>query len=419
MSHKIIIPRLSCRFLGRDFRPSQETWMVPAGTAKLLFVSKQKNIPFNKPWVTGKELEFIADAVKENKLSGDGRYTGRCHEFVRKEFGFNRALLTSSCTDALEMTALLLGFGPGDEVIMPSYTFVSTANAFMLRGATIRFADSLPDHPNMDPASVADLVNPRTKAIIPVHYAGMACDMDAIAEIASASQAIIAEDAAHALGCHYRGKNLGSIGALGTFSFHESKNISSGEGGMLVVNDERFFRRAEIIREKGTNRSEFFRGEAQLYNWMDIGSSFLPSDITAAFLYAQLLDWETINADRLRSWNMYYDQLKDLENKYPVAVPKIPVGADHNGYMFYMVCDSGRTRDALIRFLNEKGINAVFHYQALHASPYFHDKYKGRQLPNAVRYTDCLVRLPLYCGMESEDVSRVCSEVTAFFSNNS
>lgn len=364
-------------------------------------------IPFNKPFLTGNEIKYIEQAVMSGKISGDGIFTKKCHEFFEKKYGFKKVLLTTSCTDAMEMAALLLDIQPGDEVIMPSYTFVSTANAFVLRGAKIVFADSCPDFPNLDASKIEALITPKTKAIVPVHYAGVGCDMDEIMSIAQRHNLFVLEDAAQAIDSYYKGKPLGSFGHLAAFSFHETKNIISGEGGMLVINDERFSERAEIIREKGTNRSKFFRGEVDKYGWVDIGSSFLPSEIVAAFLYAQLENMEKIQNKRIALWNQYYQELMPLaENDY-IQLPIIPEFKTNNGHLFYILCRSETERDNLISYLRSKGIYAVFHYLSLHKSPYYHLKHDGRELPNCEKFSERLMRMPLFYELEEIDVFNI------------
>ena len=371
-------------------------------------------IPFNKPYLSGKETAYIEEAVRSGKISGDGLFTKRCHQFFEERFGFHKVLLTTSCTDALEMAAILLDLQPGDEVIVPSYTFVSTPNAFVLRGAKIVFADSTALNPNIDAAAIEALVTPRTRAIVPVHYAGIACDMDAIQAVATRHGLAVVEDAAQAIDSYYNGKPLGSLGELAAFSFHETKNIISGEGGMLAINNPRFAQRAEIIREKGTNRSSFFRGEVDKYGWVDMGSSFLPSDIIAAFLYAQLENLDQIQDQRKALWQVYYTALSSL-SKYGVGVPNLPAYATNNGHMFYLTCTSLAERTALIEHLREQQILPVFHYLSLHKSPFYADKHDGRELPWSDFYTDCLVRLPLYYELTPALQQRVISAILNFY----
>lgn len=366
-------------------------------------------IPFNKPYLTGKETVYIHDAVQSGKISGNGKYTQLCQKFFEDKYNFGKCLLTTSCTDALEMAAILLEIKEGDEVIMPSYTFVSTANAFVLRGAKIVFADSRKDHPGIDEASIEKLITPKTKAIVPVHYAGVACDMDIIMDVAHRHNLFVVEDAAQAIDSFFVGKDgvkkaLGSIGHLAAFSFHETKNIISGEGGMLAINDDRFVERAEIIWEKGTNRSAFFRGEVDKYGWVDIGSSFLPSEVIAAFLWAQLENLEKIQARRIELWNVYFERLKDWATAQNVALPSIPDFGTNNGHMFYLVCESLEQRSRIIEKLKAEGILSVFHYISLHESPFYHEKHDGRNLPNTDRYTDTLLRLPMFYELNPEEI---------------
>lgn len=371
------------------------------------------HIPFNKPYLSGRETEYITQAVENGKISGDGWFTKLCHEFFEKRYGFRKVLLTTSCTDALEMAAILADIKPGDEVIMPSFTFVSTANAFVLRGAKIVFADSGNDHPNIDPLEIRRLVTPRTRAIVPVHYAGSACDMNAIMEIAREHDLLVIEDAAQAIDNYYNGKPLGSFGSMAAFSFHETKNIISGEGGMLVINDEALIKRAEIIREKGTNRSAFFRGEVDKYNWVDIGSSFLPSDLIAAFLYAQLEKIDEIQQKRKVIWERYFTGLSLLQEKGYVKLPVIPHGSTNNAHIFYLTCKDLEERTWLIAHLSNKQVNAVFHYLSLHKSPFFGDN--ELNLFNADRFSNTIVRLPLFFELEEEHQIRIIEAIKEFY----
>ncbi len=380
-------------------------------------------IPFNKPYITGHETRYIEEAARSGKLSGNGQFTKRCQAFFENKYGFAKCLLTSSCTDALEMAAILLDIQPGDEVIIPSFTFVSTANAFALRGAEIVFADSCPDHPNLDHAGLEALITPRTKAIVPVHYAGMACDMEAIMAIADKHGLWVVEDAAMAVDSYYitrRGEQrpLGGIGHLAAFSFHETKNVTCGEGGMLVINDQRFAARAEIIWEKGANRAAFGRGEVKEYSWVDIGSSFLPSEISAAFLWAQLEQLEEIQ-QRRRRHSIHYDALlEDCEDKGIVSRPKIPKHAHPNAHSYHLLCRDAAMRSALIAFLKANEVHSASHYRSLHRAVFFNDRHDGRALPHADRYTETLVRLPLYYELNSEDVARVCTLVDRWLNGN-
>ena len=379
-----------------------------------------RHIGFNEPHLTGKETEYILDAVSLKKLSGNGKYTKLCHHFFESRYKFNKCLLTSSCTDALEMAALLIDIKAGDEIIMPSFTFVSTANAFLLRGAKIIFADSMNDNPNIDADRIEELVTPKTKAIVVVHYAGIACEMDKIMDVANRNNLYVIEDAAQAIDNYYIRKDgsrkpLGSIGHLAAFSFHETKNIISGEGGMLVINDKKFDQRAEIIWEKGTNRSVFFRGEIDKYGWVDLGSSFLPSDIIAAFLYAQLENLDAIQEKRKSIWNSYYKGLYEWAKEMGFQTPCVPPYSTNNGHMFYLVCDSETSRAKLIEHLKKSGIYAVFHYQSLHKSPFYRDQYSGTDLENSDRYSECLLRLPLHYGLTNDEMDLINSTVRSCF----
>jgi dTDP-4-amino-4,6-dideoxygalactose transaminase len=368
-------------------------------------------IPFNKPYLTGKEMHYIYQAVYSGMISGNGLYTKKCHHFLEERYGFKKALLTTSCTDALEMSSILANIQPGDEVIVPSYTFVSTALAFVRQGAKIIFVDSRDDHPGIDEDKIEEQVTEKTKAIVVVHYAGIACDMDKIMSIASRHKILVIEDAAQAIDSMYKGVPLGSIGHLATFSFHETKNINSGEGGLLAINDDRFIARSEIIWEKGTNRAEFFRGEVNKYGWIDIGSSFLPSEIIAAYLWAQLENLEDIQKKRIKIWGHYYEGLKDWALKNEVRLPYIPDYATNNGHMFYLVCKTGDQRNNLIKKLKSNEILAVFHYLSLHKSKYYREIHGDRELPNSDYYTDTLVRLPLYYELEEQDLDKIINVI--------
>lgn len=375
-------------------------------------------IPFNKPFLTGKEAHYMYQAVYTGKLSGNGVFTKKCQKFFEEKYGFKKTIMTTSGTDALEMAAILCDVKPGDEVIVPSYTFVSSALAFVRQGARIIFADSCKDNPNIDAEKIEDLITPRTKVIVPVHYAGVACDMDIIMEIANRHNILVVEDAAQAIDSYYKCKPLGGIGHFGCFSFHETKNVTAGgEGGLLVVNDERFIRRAEIIWEKGTNRAEFFRGMVNKYGWVDTGSSFLPSEINTAFLWAQLESLETIQARRKSIWNLYYEGLKDLAVKGYFTMPDIPDYATNNGHMFYLVCRSLDERTKLISYLKERDIVAVFHYLSLHLSDYYKEHHVGEipNLPNCDHYADCLVRLPMYFELADKEAQQIVSIIIEFF----
>ncbi|HEY1395724.1 dTDP-4-amino-4,6-dideoxygalactose transaminase [Roseateles sp.] len=370
-------------------------------------------IPFNKPYLHGRELVYIAQAVASGKISGDGVFTKKCHNFFEQRYGFAKTLMTTSCTDALEMCALLLDIREGDEVIVPSFTFVSSANAFALRGAKLIFADSEAGNPNIDPELIEPLITSRTRAIVVVHYAGVACDMDRILSIAQRHGVTVVEDAAQAVDSFYKGRPLGGLGALSAFSFHETKNVISGEGGLLAINELQFAGRAEIIREKGTNRSSFFRGEVDKYGWVDVGSSFLPSDIISAYLFAQLESLDAIQARRKQIWQRYWEQLAPVLPEFGVTLPVIPEYATNNAHMFYLVCRDIEQRTHLISSLKEQGIHAVFHYLSLHDSPYFQQKHDGRPLPHSDRFSNCLVRLPLFFELSDNDVDRIAEAIIA------
>ena len=376
------------------------------------------SIPFNKPFLTGKEAHYMYQAVFTGKLSGNGVFTKKCQKFFEDKYGFKKCIMTTSCTDALEMAAILCDVQPGDEVIVPSYTFVSSALAFVRQGAKIVFADSGENNPNIDAEKIEALITPKTKVIVPVHYAGVACDMDRIMEIANRHNILVVEDAAQAIDSYYKGKPLGGIGHFGCFSFHETKNVTAGgEGGMLMVNDERFIRRAEIIWEKGTNRAEFFRGEVNKYGWVDTGSSFLPAEINSAFLWAQLESLDEIQTKRRQLWDKYYELLKPLADKGYFQLPDMPDYATNNAHMFYLVCNSLEERTALISKLKGEGIGAVFHYLSLHTSPYYENKHDGRDLRNCDRFADCLVRLPMYYELELKQVDNIVHNINAYYSS--
>lgn len=373
-------------------------------------------IGFNKPYISGNELAYISDVLNSKHLSGNGKYTSYCQKYFQDRYGFRKCLLTTSCTDALEMAALLIGIEPGDEVIVPSYTFTSTANAFVLFGAKVVFADSNKDNPNIDVSNIEKLITSRTKAIIPVHYAGVACDMDVIMEIAERCKIFVIEDAAQAIDSYYTGKDgikrpLGSIGHLAAFSFHETKNIISGEGGMLVVNDPAFEKRAEIIWEKGTNRCSFSRGEVDKYNWVDVGSSFLPSEIIAAFLWAQLEKLDDIQSTRKLHWDNYYLNLSQSSKGDDIQLPVIQDFATNNGHLFYIVCENLEHRSSLILKLKAKGIIAIFHYLSLHQTPFYIEKNGKFYLSESERYADCLLRLPMYYELQQADIRYICDVI--------
>lgn len=372
-------------------------------------------IPFNKPFMTGKELWYISQAHHRGMLAGDGHFTRQCHAWLERQTGCRKALLTHSCTAALEMAAILADIRPGDEVIMPSFTFVSTANAFVLRGAVPVFVDIRPDTLNLDETRIEAAITPRTRAVVPVHYAGVGCEMEAILDIARRHDLLVIEDAAQGLMADYRGRPLGTLGQLGTVSFHETKNVISGEGGALLINDERFCERAEIIREKGTNRSQFFRGQVDKYTWVDVGSSYLPGELIAAFLFAQLEEAEAITARRLAIWEGYHRAFAELERQGRLRRPVIPAHCRHNAHMYYLLVADLDTRTRLLKWLAEREIHSVFHYVPLHSSP------AGRRYGRAAGslavtdgVSDRLLRLPLWAELESAEI--VIDSIRKFFS---
>lgn len=371
------------------------------------------SIPFNVPVVIGDEMKYLQEALTNRKLSGDGPFTKKCSELLEKRYGFNKTFLTTSCTDALELCALLCDLQEGDEVILPSYTFVSTANPFVLRGAKLIFCDSSDKNPNIDVDAIEALITPRTKAICVVYYAGIACDMDKVTALAEKYNLLVVEDAAQAIDSFYKGKPLGSIGQFSAFSFHETKNIISGEGGMIVINDEKYKMRAEILREKGTNRSRFFRGEIDKYGWVDVGSSFLPSELNSAYLLAQLENIDVIQKKRVALWDVYNARLKKLEGK--LKLPFVPDYATNNAHMYYIGCESLAQRSALTAYLKQNGIHAVFHYLSLHKSEFYAPKYTGKDLPNSDMWTDTLLRLPLFYDLTVEQVNYICDTIEKFF----
>ncbi len=371
--------------------------------------------PFNRPFIVGKELHYIAQAVQAGHLAGDGSFSDRCHRWMEERFGAQKVLLTHSCTGALELAALLSDVGPGDEVVMPSYTFVSTANAFALRGATVRFVDIRPDTLNLDENKLEEAIGERTRVIVPVHYAGVACEMDAILEIARSRNLMVVEDAAQGVNATYRGRYLGTLGQLGAYSFHETKNFISGEGGAIVINDEELVQRAEVLREKGTNRSAFLRGQVDKYTWIDVGSSYLPSELVAAFLYAQLENADTITEKRWQIYNRYAEALRPLEEEGRVQLPHVPEGCVHNAHMFYVVLPNAAERNDLITHLREHGILSLFHYVPLHTSPMgLRLGYAEGDLPVTEDLAARVVRLPCYFELETPEQDRVIDQVTAF-----
>lgn len=373
-------------------------------------------ISFNVPPHVGKEVEYIAEAIKNRKICGDGSFTKKCNTWIEENAKTERALLTTSCTHALEMAALLCDIQPGDEVIMPSYTFVSTADAFVLRGATIVFVDIRPDTLNIDETKIEAAITEKTKAIVPVHYAGVACEMDTIMDIAKRHNLKVVEDAAQGVMSTYKGQTLGAIGDFGCYSFHETKNYSMGEGGALLIKDKNDVSRAEIIREKGTNRSRFFRGEIDKYTWVEAGSSYLPSDMNAAYLYAQLEEAQTIFDDRMASWDRYYAGLESLAEKGCIELPVIPENLTHNAHMFYIKCKDLDERTALTEFLKERGIKAVFHYIPLHSAPagLEYGRFHGEDV-YTTKESERLLRLPMYYGLKPEEVDMIVSAVQEFY----
>jgi len=370
---------------------------------------------FNKPFLSGKELDYIRAAVESGKISGDGVFSKRCQSFFEERYGFLKTLLTTSCTDALEMAAILCDIQAGDEVIAPSFTFVSTVNAFVLRGANIVFCDTRRECPVIDETGIEGLITPRTKAIVVTHYGGFACRMDIIMSLAEKYGLFVVEDAAQAIDSYFENRPLGGIGHFAAFSFHETKNIIAGEGGMLVINDKRFIERAEIIREKGTDRSKFFRGEIAKYSWVDIGSSFLPSEITAAFLFAQLENLDRIQARRKQIWARYFEGLLPLQREGKVELPSVPSWGRNNAHLFYLVADSEQQRDAIIGHLAERGIMAVFHYVSLHRSDYYLKDHEGVSLVCTERYSACLLRLPFYFELTDPQTDYIIDCINDFY----
>lgn len=372
-------------------------------------------IPFNKPHYPVASMLAVYRAVSGGTISGNGKYTKKCQDFFERKYGFKKSLLTTSCTDALEMAAILARIEPGAEVIMPSFTFMSTANAFLLKGAKILFADTGSDVPNISAEQIETLITPRTKAIVVVHYGGVACDMDRIMAVAGKNNISVIEDAAHSIDSFYKDRPLGSIGNFGAFSFHETKNITCGEGGMITINDESQVGRAEIIWEKGTNRAAFYRGEVDQYNWVDQGSSFLPSDALAAFLFTQLKNLDTIQQKRKLIWNTYYQELSLLQEKGHIHLPVVPSYAGQNGNLFYFLTKSNEERDRLLKHLKNNGAQAVFHYLPLHSSPFFMDKHDGRELPNTDRFSNCIVRLPFFFSLKKNQIRFITRKISEFY----
>ncbi len=381
---------------------------------------KEIKIPFNKPYIIGKELYYIAQSVLSGKISGDGIFTKKCNNLIEDKYSVKKVLLTTSGSASLDMSGILCNISNGDDVILPSYTFVSTANSFLIRGANLKFVDIREDTLNIDEKKVEEKINSKTKAIVVVHYAGVGCEMDIIKDISNKYKLLVIEDAAQGIESKYNNKFLGTIGDIGCYSFHETKNLTCGEGGAILINNNNFIERAEIIREKGTDRSKFSRGEVDKYTWIDIGSSYLPSEILSAFLFAQLENIKTITEDRLNSWNYYYDSFEGLENKKLIRRPIIPNNCIHNGHMFYILLGNNKTRNSLMNYLINRGILAVFHYIPLHLSPMGKKMgYKKGDLPVTERISDCILRLPIYYNIGKEIQNIIIEEIHEFFMNHS
>ena len=373
-------------------------------------------IPFNVPPCVGTEMQYLEEAVRSHKISGDGAFTRRCSEWMERRFGAEKVLLTTSCTSALDMALLLCDLRPGDEVILPSYTFSSTANAAVLVGARLVFVDVRPDTMNIDETKIEAAITEKTRAIIVMHYAGVACEMDTILEIARRHNLKVIEDAAQGVMAQYKGRWLGTLGDFGCYSFHETKNYSMGEGGALLINDPAFIERAEVLREKGTNRAKFYRGQVDKYTWVDFGDSYLPSELNAAYLWAQLEQAEKINADRLRSWNAYYSALKPLADAGRIELPTVPEGCAHNAHMFYIKCRDLAERTALIEWMKAREISCVFHYVPLHSAPAGrkYGRFAGEDVYTTSE-SDRLLRLPMYYGLTERDVETICGALKAFY----
>ena len=371
-------------------------------------------VPFNRPLVLGTEQAFISEVFESGRFAGNGEFGQRCQIELEKKFGYQKCLLTTSCTSALEFAALLLDIGEGDEVIIPSYAFVTTANAFANRGAKIVFADSRPDHPSIDESKVEGLITSKTKAIVALHYGGVACEMDSLTAIAKKHSVYLIEDNAQGVGSYFKNRPLGGIGDFGALSFHETKNIHCGEGGAVLVNHQELIARSEVVWDMGTNRKAFKDGKVNSYGWVDLGSSFYPSELNSAFLLAQLEQFDHINAQRKALWNRYFDAFEVLEEKELLERPKVPTYAEHNGHTFFLMVNSKADRDALIGFLMKRGIQAAFHFQSLHSSMYYRGKHNGQNLLNSQKFSEQLVRLPLFLGVDKHQES-IIKEVHAFF----
>ncbi|MBL4587451.1 MAG: dTDP-4-amino-4,6-dideoxygalactose transaminase [Flavobacteriales bacterium] len=372
-------------------------------------------IPFNRPLVLGDEQKLISEVFANDQFAGKGKFSAQCQQFLEDEFRYKKALLTTSCTSALELASLLLDIAPGDEVIVPSYAFITTANAFASKGAKVVFADSRAGHPSIDENEIEQLITPKTKAIIALHYGGVACEMDSIMQIAKRHSIAVIEDNAQGIGSTYKDKFLGGIGDIGALSFHESKNVHCGEGGAISINNDALLERVETLWDMGTNRADFKKGKVNSYGWVDVGSSFYPSELNAAFLSAQLPTLHEVNKKRNTLWNGYYDALKSFAEKGKFELPKIPSFAKHNGHIFYLMLRTKEQRNNLIQFLSEQGISSAFHFQSLHRSPYFASKYKGAELVNADKFSDRLLRLPLYHALNETEQEYVIDAVGRFF----
>ncbi len=372
-------------------------------------------IPFTQVYLDGSEQKYIQDCIKSKKIGGSGSYTNNCLTFLKDKFGFNNTILTPSCTDAIEMCSILLNFTPEDEIIIPSFSFVSCALPFELRGSKIVFADSCDDNPNIDASKIEELITPRTKAIFIIHYGGIACDLDKIISLCEKYDLYLIEDAAHSVDSYYKGKPLGSFGDMSVFSFHETKNISCGEGGLLILNDSSFYSRAEILRDKGTNRSAFFQGKVDKYNWVDVGSSFVQSDLLAALLYSQFLNLDVIQKKRIDVWNIYSEKLSVLNSKGICSTTKLTEHSTNNAHVFYLICRSLDERIKLAKYLKSFDITASFHYQSLHSSPYYSPKHDGRILINSDKFSNQLLRLPLYSDLSIQDAETISNHILKFY----
>ncbi len=375
------------------------------------------NVIFNKPLVLGTEQELLGQVIASGQFSANGEYTRKCHQILENELNYRKALLTTSCTSALELSALLLNIGLGDEVIIPSYAFVTTANVFANRGAKIVFADSREDNPNINEAQISGLITSKTKAIVALHYGGVACNMTEIVAIARKHNIAVIEDNAQGIGSTYQGSPLGGIGDLGAISFHETKNVHCGEGGALLVNNQSLINKADVAWDMGTNKADYKAGKVDSYGWVATGSSYYPSELNAAFLFSQLQKLSSVNEQRLMLWNQYDRGLENLEANGVIKRPLIPENTTHNAHTFYLVLNNRKERDGLITFLAEQGIGAPFHFQSLHQSPYFKDQYEGPELRNSDQYTDCLIRLPLHHGLRPNELEYVVNNVQAYYKN--